>query len=272
MKDKLIAYCGLYCPKCYKMTISEAAINLKKELDNKQGCGKLNCLSESFKLELDELIALRCNKICKDGGGSLDCKIRKCCIEKSFDGCWECNDFESCDKLSLQFVENLKSISNNAALKLKQINVENYLAEKENLFLLAEKIWKDSESYNNIKLSIERWGESKSESGGYFYILDNEEIIGLTGYFIPDLSSGAFGLRHHGTIIKGTGKIVLDLLVDYLKIKYGNSFKYLIEFIPEGKPELIKKFKEWGFALDPNGVPDWEPRKEYYKYSMIRYY
>jgi len=110
--NNLVAYCGLYCPKCYKMKVSEAALNLKKELENKHVCGKIKCLSESFILELDSLIALHCNKFCKDGGGSQDCKIRICCINKGYNGCWQCNDFESCDKLSTQFIENIKLINN----------------------------------------------------------------------------------------------------------------------------------------------------------------
>lgn len=65
MFEKLVAYCSLYCPKCYKMTISEAAAKLKKELENPHVCGKIHFLQKSFLTNLDQIIALRCTKICK---------------------------------------------------------------------------------------------------------------------------------------------------------------------------------------------------------------
>jgi hypothetical protein len=120
------------------------------------------------------------------------------------------------------------------------------------------------------KHSVDRWGTSKNETGGYFYVYQDPKPIGITGYFIPNLKEGIFGLRHHGTSVKGTGRLALNLLMAYLKENYKDSFKYLIELIPEGRNDLISKFQEWGFHIDPKGVPDWEPKKDYYKYAMIR--
>lgn len=155
-------------------------------------------------------------------------------------------------------------------LTLRPIEVNDYKNQRNDLMLLVEKIWTRKESYENIKDSIERWGNSKTESGEYFYILQDNDIIGITGYFIPNIENGVFGLRHHGATIKGTGKIALDVLIDYLKLKYGSSIKYLIELIPEGKEELILKFEEWGFTKSTEGIPSWEPKKDYYKYVMIK--
>ena len=154
-------------------------------------------------------------------------------------------------------------------LELELIDVHNYSREKHILYELAEKIWTNPESLENIKHSINRWGMTKTESGEYFYIKLDGERVGLTGYFIPDITRGIFGLRHHGTLIKGTGRLALDVLVNYLKEKY-SEFDCLIELVPEGKEDLIKKFENWGFILTPDGVPDWEPKKDYYKYAMIR--
>ncbi|RLC58086.1 MAG: hypothetical protein DRH89_01965 [Candidatus Cloacimonadota bacterium] len=44
-------------------------------------------------------VKLRCRKTCRNGGENLFCKIRKCCLKKEIEGCWECNDFENCSKL-----------------------------------------------------------------------------------------------------------------------------------------------------------------------------
>lgn len=109
-ENKLVAYCSLYCPKCYKMTVSEAAAALKKELENPNICGKKLIIPKSFLTKLDELIALRCTKICKNGGGSGECSIKKCCLQKGIDGCRECDTFASCEKLKDQYISNIKSI------------------------------------------------------------------------------------------------------------------------------------------------------------------
>ena len=115
----LIAYCSLYCPKCYKMTVSEAAIKLQKELKNPHICGKFQFLSKEFKKDLDKLIKLHCPKLCKAGGGDKNCLIRKCCLKKKINGCWECVDFKVCDKLKEQYVGNIK--------RIRKIGINNYL-------------------------------------------------------------------------------------------------------------------------------------------------
>ena len=108
-----IGYCGLYCPECYKMKVSGAAKILKKELEMAETKGasffqrypKLNT-------ELDNLIELRCTDFCRQGGGKYLCEIRECCLKKGLKGCWECGDFEVCENLKEQFVENIRKIRN----------------------------------------------------------------------------------------------------------------------------------------------------------------
>ncbi len=106
-----VAYCGLYCPKCYKMVVSNAAESLKNALENTHICGSINDPSSQFKEELNNLVLLRCPKLCKEGGGNPDCIIRKCCIKKNIPGCWDCNDFQMCKNLSKQFISNIKKIT-----------------------------------------------------------------------------------------------------------------------------------------------------------------
>ncbi len=109
---KLVAYCGLYCPKCYKMVVSQAAESLKDALENTHICGSVNDASAQFKAELSNLVSLRCPKVCKEGGGKQTCEIRKCCVGKHLNGCWECNEFENCKNLKGQYVSNIKRIKN----------------------------------------------------------------------------------------------------------------------------------------------------------------
>ncbi|MBT4174204.1 hypothetical protein HOE07_00840 [archaeon] len=155
-------------------------------------------------------------------------------------------------------------------LELKKINVENYAQEKDRMYALAERIWPNPSSLENIKHSLDRWGNSGTESGTYFYITQEEQDIGITGYYIPNLETGDFGLRHHGITVSGTGRIALDALVSHLREEYGSNFKRMIELIPKGREELIDVFRKWGFVLSTDGVPNWEPKKDYYEYVMVK--
>jgi len=123
-KKNLVAYCGIYCPKCYRMRVSWAAKVLTDELlaAKTKGASYLDDAGKSFKESLDKLIALHCNKFCRNGGGET-CKIKKCCLEKEFEGCWECADFKSCKILSEQFIGHCK--------KIKKIGIDGYIKERE---------------------------------------------------------------------------------------------------------------------------------------------
>ena len=92
------------------MVVSEAAKLLKNSLENTHICGSINDPSLQFKSELNNLVSLRCTRICKEGGGKSTCEIRKCCKNNNLNGCWECNGFENCTKLKEQFINNNKKI------------------------------------------------------------------------------------------------------------------------------------------------------------------
>ena len=118
----LVAYCGLYCPKCYKMKLSAAAEKLKQELNNPHLCGKKANIPSTFFATLNDLIALRCNKYCKKSGGKYDCQIKICNSNKNLNGCWECLNYQSCPNLSKQFLENIK--------RIKEIGLNHYIKER----------------------------------------------------------------------------------------------------------------------------------------------
>jgi hypothetical protein len=111
-EDKdLIAYCGLYCGDCfgYRQKIADLARDLRKELRQTKFAKTAESLSEVsfFKAYknypqcyevLGAMVKLRC-KSCRSGGGPPFCKMRTCCQKKGIDGCWQCDEFETCSKL-----------------------------------------------------------------------------------------------------------------------------------------------------------------------------
>jgi len=108
----LIAYCGLYCGDCigYRQKAADLARDLRKELRKtkfEKTAEYLSTMSffavyKNYKQcyeVLGALVKMRCKKGCKGDGGPPFCKIRKCCQKKGFEGCWECDEFETCKKL-----------------------------------------------------------------------------------------------------------------------------------------------------------------------------
>lgn len=71
---------------------------------------------DSFKLipefmnVLGSIIKLQCKTTCKEtggcsvGGSTHECVALKCIKSKEYDGCWQCSEFENCDKL--KFLKN----------------------------------------------------------------------------------------------------------------------------------------------------------------------
>ena len=140
--ESLIAYCGLYCGDCHGYTgkIPDLARDLRKELRAYrydkfaefiagEGFGKVFKDYNKCYEVLGGMVKFRCRKGCKNGGGPPFCKIRKCCQKKGIEGCWECDDFETCGKLSF-----LEPVHGNAHIKnlktLKKKGVEGFLRGK----------------------------------------------------------------------------------------------------------------------------------------------
>ncbi len=112
-KEKdLIAYCGLYCGDCFahEGKVADLARDLRKELRQAKFDKTAQYLStlsffavfKNYKQcyeVLGALVKFRCKKACRGGGGPPFCKIRKCCQRKEIEGCWQCGEFETCEKL-----------------------------------------------------------------------------------------------------------------------------------------------------------------------------
>ncbi len=121
--ENLIAYCGLYCGDClnYKGEIADLARDLRKKLREAKFARVAQGLSGFFKEfknyeqcyeVLGVMVRLRCKRACRGGGGPPVCKIRACCQKKNIQGCWECDEFETCEKLDF-----LKPIHEDAHIK-----------------------------------------------------------------------------------------------------------------------------------------------------------
>lgn len=137
----LIAYCGLYCGDCfgYKGKIADLARDLRKELRQ----AKFDRAAEGIPFKefkhykecyevLGAMVRLRCKNACRGGGGNPFCKIRKCCQKKGIEGCWECEEFETCKKLDF-----LKLIHGDAHIKnLRKIKKQGIVK-----FLEGKKYW-----------------------------------------------------------------------------------------------------------------------------------
>jgi hypothetical protein len=131
--EDLIAYCGLYCGDChgYQQKIPDLARDLRKELRK----AKYQKLADSLATStfgqvfqdynkcyqvLGAMVKFRCHQGCRAGGGPPFCKIRNCCQKKGVVGCWECTEFESCDKLDfLRPVHDEGHLKNLRALQQK---------------------------------------------------------------------------------------------------------------------------------------------------------
>jgi hypothetical protein len=131
-----ITYCGLCCLDCHGHTgkIADLARDLRRELKqakyekfadaiSKIPMGKpFEHYQQCYDL-LGAMMRFRCNKGCRNGGGPPFCEIRKCCEEKKISGCWECNEPETCKKLTfLVPVHGNAHLRNISMIRKKGIN------------------------------------------------------------------------------------------------------------------------------------------------------
>ena len=127
-RKDLLAYCGLYCGDCagYSGEIADTAENLKNVLKKYKFDRTAKCLFseqlkdyDNFREMLGFITGLKCSTICRereDSGAS--CKIKKCCRDRGFYACCECDDFEICEKLkSLEELHGDSCMMNLKAIK-----------------------------------------------------------------------------------------------------------------------------------------------------------
>ena len=146
-KESLLAYCGPFCADCggYSGEIAEKAKELiytikkyKFELTAKNMFAKEIKDYDHFFKKLEFISGLKCPKVCREREiGSTNCEIRKCCIGKGYFACFECEEFETCEKLKTMeklhqdsCVENLKAI--------KEMGLENWIENGKRLWFGSE--------------------------------------------------------------------------------------------------------------------------------------
>ncbi|MEW6381564.1 MAG: DUF3795 domain-containing protein [bacterium] len=145
MNKEQIAYCGLCCEDCFvhKGKLADLARDLRKELRESKFGKMAEFLStipffEVFKDYqqcydvLGAMVKVRCKKSCRGGGGPPSCKMRKCCQKKGIEGCWQCNDFETCEKLDF-----LKPVHGEAHIK----NLRKIRKDGADKFLESKRYW-----------------------------------------------------------------------------------------------------------------------------------
>jgi hypothetical protein len=108
---ELTAYCGLYCGDCirYRSKAIRLAEDLARELEEIKFAHYTDLKRTSVKEfehynefceVLDAIAKLQCDVPCRAGGDgcSQPCEIKKCAQLNNFQGCWECDGFETCEK------------------------------------------------------------------------------------------------------------------------------------------------------------------------------
>jgi hypothetical protein len=138
----LLGYCGLYCGDCFahQGVIAGLARDLLKELRAAGFADMAAALSPVPEFSvfrdyrqcydvLGGLVRFRCKRACRGGGGNPRCLMRGCCLGRGLVGCWECREFELCDKLRV-----LERGHGDAAIRnlriIKQHGVDSFIAGK----------------------------------------------------------------------------------------------------------------------------------------------
>jgi hypothetical protein len=111
LEVELTAYCGLYCGDClrYSSQVAELARGLLSALYevkfDKYAKVKSTAMKdlgyyEECRKVLEAIVKLECDTPCRAGGdGCLQpCEIKTCVQSKKLEGCWECSEFEVCNK------------------------------------------------------------------------------------------------------------------------------------------------------------------------------
>lgn len=110
-----VGYCGLCCRDCPAGEISNLAARMAALLDRSdftrvaEALGRMPDLPPEFAIfaeyptfarVLSAMTELRCERPCRQGGGSEKCRIRPCCQRRGLEGCWRCGEMERCEYLA----------------------------------------------------------------------------------------------------------------------------------------------------------------------------
>jgi len=107
-----------------------AAIKSKKEKEFEN--------LDSFYNTLEAINKLHCDDSCRVYGGcsAFKCQIFECCTEKGYQGCWQCDDLDACDKF--EFLKPLHADTPKQNLKIIREKGINGCPESRNKFYVWE--------------------------------------------------------------------------------------------------------------------------------------
>ena len=130
--SQLTAYCGIYCGDCirFKCRASDLSDSLLDELQRnhfleyaevkKHHTKEFEQFNNIFPL-LKAISQIRCEIPCGAGGDGCagSCQIISCVKTRNIDGCWECPDYDKCEKLEFLLPFHGDSIKKNLRLIAK---------------------------------------------------------------------------------------------------------------------------------------------------------
>ncbi len=137
-KRSEVGYCGSYCRTCYwyndalrkpaaqLLDLVKSHFEVAGWIDYKGGCSK-----ETIK-GLEILSKSACAFNCKGGSGWGGCPVRKCCIAKGIDFCFECQEFP-CERNWSEKSEHANVFTANKMKRLqemKEIGVEEWIKKQ----------------------------------------------------------------------------------------------------------------------------------------------
>ena len=145
-ENNLTAYCGLYCGECirYQSRASDLAKNILKEFEKTKFAeyAKIKKLQmpqmegyETMIRVLTTVSQLKCKTPCRVGGDGCggSCPIIKCVKYKTIEGCWECAEFEQCEKFNF-----LKPFHGDSPLKnlrkIKKMGIDSWAEHREKCY------------------------------------------------------------------------------------------------------------------------------------------
>lgn len=143
---ELMAPCGLYCADCnrYRSRSAELARKLLDELNARNFARYARAKQQADKKLLDydkcagtlgEIAALDCAGCRKSNGCAGEpCAIMLCARRKSYDGCWQCDETDKCNKF-----EFLKPFHGDASQqninRIKKVGLENSIKHRAKFYI-----------------------------------------------------------------------------------------------------------------------------------------
>jgi hypothetical protein len=137
-----LAYCGNYCGDCllFHGEVTDLARVLLRRLKQMEQDHSEHhspqlphsVLYQQYCHRLYEALyaidMLRCTRLCREGGGSESCKVRKCCVQHELDGCWDCTELTQCSILhefsAASFEAKMRTL-----LEIRENGVEEFLKD-----------------------------------------------------------------------------------------------------------------------------------------------